>query len=570
MAAAITTTAAGAGATFKLAALVLIPLAAAVGCEGFAPSSGRIRRRGCQRPAPSSPHIAKHIIAPSSSLCGISSVDDYFASFESGDDDCGSRGGVGGVNDYFATLGATSSRRRDDDRPRDNSGSPPKKWGRQKKYFGHGRIGGDGNEGGVFDINNYFSSFERTGSSGSEEDEAYREAADFLNFCIASPFQPPLVREDEYDDPSQSSGGGGMTHEEVVAHNNARLCPKLLLTQCALQSFIYVLEECRDPHSGKWIEDFLGLQNLGNYHGTGALNVTRYPTWDSVLYDMMQQPNEKMIVSAKRRGRGHGGWSKNNPYLQERWVEFRIDIRPATLVQRLLPVREQLAREFESDLDIVRAVDETIMSSYFSRLRGYGAAAANPSGAAFDRISVGMLSNFTQTEGGSSPYRRGNFDLLYSLCTQASAHRLLRGLQEQASSSSSSPEDGVAYRWFRKFYAERAPEHFDGDQAFGRADDFVDALLSTPPSLVEASDGSGSVGLTDPLRMAESIIGIRSDVAREWKALMGEVRADHSRLNDVLFRVMTGRTFDESGNDAVEIQEETTMEALSDSAGAFE
>ena len=41
----------------------------------------------------------------------------------------------------------------------------------------------------------------------------------------------------------------------------------------------------------QWIEDFLGLQNLGYYHGTGAFNVTRYPTWDSVLLDMMQQPN---------------------------------------------------------------------------------------------------------------------------------------------------------------------------------------------------------------------------------------------------------------------------------------
>eukprot|EP00970_Alexandrium_tamarense_P018010 scaffold13205_cov124-Alexandrium_tamarense.AAC.1 len=74
-----------------------------------------------------------------------------------------------------------------------------------------------------------------------------------------------------------------------------------------------------------------------------------------------------MIVSAKRRGRGHGGWSKNNPYLQERWVEFPIDIRPASLVQRLLPVREQLSNEFERDLAIVNTVDGMIMDSYFRR-----------------------------------------------------------------------------------------------------------------------------------------------------------------------------------------------------------
>ena len=78
---------------------------------------------------------------------------------------------------------------------------------------------------------------------------------------------------------------------------------------------------------------------------------------NQILHDMMQQPNDKIIVSTKRRGRGHGGWSKNNPYLEEPWVEFKIDIRPASIVQRLLPVREQLAKEFERDLDVVGIVD---------------------------------------------------------------------------------------------------------------------------------------------------------------------------------------------------------------------
>eukprot|EP00970_Alexandrium_tamarense_P019247 scaffold13804_cov290-Alexandrium_tamarense.AAC.1 len=107
-----------------------------------------------------------------------------------------------------------------------------------------------------------------------------------------------------------------MTFQETIAYNNARLCPKMFLTQRTIQSFIFLLAECRDPHSGKlsflttalffisllnnnttnistmqWIEDFLGVQNLGNYHGTGAFNVTKYPTWDSILLDMMRQKN---------------------------------------------------------------------------------------------------------------------------------------------------------------------------------------------------------------------------------------------------------------------------------------
>ena len=36
-----------------------------------------------------------------------------------------------------------------------------------------------------------------------------------------------------------------------------------------------------------------------------------------MLKDMLALPNEVVVVSAKRRGRGHGGWSKNNPYLPD-------------------------------------------------------------------------------------------------------------------------------------------------------------------------------------------------------------------------------------------------------------
>ena len=323
---------------------------------------------------------------------------------------------------------------------------------------------------------------------------------------------------------------------------------------------MYLSEECRDPHSGRWIEDFLGLPNLGGYHGTGAFDVARHPTWDAVLRDVMEQPNDRMIVSAKRRGRGHGGWSKDNPYLQERWVEFAIDIRPASLVQRLLPVREQLAKEFASDLDVVEIVDGRIMGSYFDNLRDGGDGAF-----AFDRISHDVLTNTTDFQGTcSSPLFRGNFDLLYGLCTQASAHRLLRELRDD--------DDDLAFRWFGRFCAENVPSHFDGEQPFGRADDFLDALLRAPPSAAERPGGGGfgSVGLADPLRLAERMIALRSGIASEWKEAMGETGRDHAEMNGELFRAAAERTIDESGDDAVEIEEERTIEELSDSTGAFE
>jgi hypothetical protein len=76
----------------------------------------------------------------------------------------------------------------------------------------------------------------------------------------------------------------------IMARNNARTCVKAFLTQRAIQSFMFLLEECRDPHSGKWMEDFLGLQNFLNFHGTGAFDIDRFPTWNVLLSEMIQMP----------------------------------------------------------------------------------------------------------------------------------------------------------------------------------------------------------------------------------------------------------------------------------------
>jgi hypothetical protein len=123
-------------------------------------------------------------------------------------------------------------------------------------------------------------------------------------------------------------------------------------------------EEMRDPHSVKWIEDFLETKNLLEFHGTG-LNFLADVRWDAPLLAMLDQPKDQMIVSAKRRGRGHGGWSKNNPYLEERFVEFKINIDPASLTDRILAVREQIGAEWVIDLEILGRANQQILDSYF-------------------------------------------------------------------------------------------------------------------------------------------------------------------------------------------------------------
>ena len=94
----------------------------------------------------------------------------------------------------------------------------------------------------------------------------------------------------QFSSNGHDEGGKKLSREAIMARNSARCCCKAFLTQRALQSFMFLMAECRDPHSGKWIEDFLGLQNLSQYHGTGAFDIDRFPSWELVLLEMMEQP----------------------------------------------------------------------------------------------------------------------------------------------------------------------------------------------------------------------------------------------------------------------------------------
>lgn len=151
---------------------------------------------------------------------------------------------------------------------------------------------------------------------------------------------------------------------------------------------------------------------------------------------------------------------------------------------------------------------------------------------------------------------------MYSLCTHKAAHDLLRQLKDE------SLNDELTYEWFKDFYSKYVSEYFDGDQAYGRADDFMDELLKTQPFFVEPPDGSTD-GLINPLVLAERLIGIRSEIVEEWKELMAEVKEEHIWLQDSLIRIMMGKNFEMDTEKTVEIKEEEAWK-ISDDIGAFE
>jgi len=314
--------------------------------------------------------------------------------------------------------------------------------------------------------------------------------------------------------------------------NKQRTCVKQFLTQRAIQSFMFLCTECRDPHTSDWIERFLDSTNLLEYHGTGAFNMTKWKTWDSIFLDMMEQPVQNIIIQARRRGGGHGGWSKTNPYLKDRFVEFEISVDPTSLASRILAVREQIAKELVKDLDLVIAVNEVLQSSIKvgddkNATDDILSDAKDGFKKGFDRKAMQMFANrIALEEVGSSSFRKGNFDLILLISLQESVHRVLQSYSEAGE------EKEVSFLWFREFYKEHVHMYFDGNGQYGRADNFIERLLLTVPSV---NLSSGDMGLVDTVPIAEDLLQVRSNIAMQWKDGLTNVQSDHSDLRKCLF-----------------------------------
>jgi hypothetical protein len=294
---------------------------------------------------------------------------------------------------------------------------------------------------------------------------------------------------------------------------------------------MYLCENLRDPHTVSWLEDFLETSNALEFHGTGAGYIQRLGgTWEAPLLKIAQADPQKIIIKAKRRGRGHGGWSKDNPYLEERFVEFEIDLDPVSIANRILSVREQIAKEWEQDIEILKIANSQIMESYFHSIVDNKNTSSTTTSPAFERTAALILQNYTSfaASSSSSPIRKGSFDLLYNLITQASIHRLLRLFRDDDSASAQ-----VSYHWLFSFYNATVADYFDGDLKYGRADDWMEKLLQSSPSVLvpPARNGNDAVGeaqLVDPLRIAEEIIAFRNVLCEDWKKIMENVPLDHS------------------------------------------
>lgn len=227
---------------------------------------------------------------------------------------------------------------------------------------------------------------------------------------------------------------------------------------------------------------------------------------------------------------------------------------------RILSVRGQISNEFVQDLDIVISTNDQILESYFSNLRREDRDAPQDLANSFDRTTSYILSsNMESSPTASSPFRKGNFDLLYNLCTQASIHELLRQFKEAGE------EREVSFVWLRNFYVDRVEKFFDGDQPYGRADGFIEEMLLTPPSVKDMGtnkNGKAVIGLIDPMGLAEQIIQRRTQIAQAWKETMGHTASDHMQLQKVLLAKIMGKDVDDFKRDFMQRKSDSTEQSM--------
>jgi hypothetical protein len=196
---------------------------------------------------------------------------------------------------------------------------------------------------------------------------------------------------------------------------------ELFLTQCSIQSFVFLLKSLHDPHTVMWVESFTqpsirqkarpgdsqasqtggsAKSKLLTYHGLAAFNTTVFPTWDSYFSKLLEQPMEMYIIES------HSGLAP----------EYELEIKPASLCARIVSVREQIAREFVRDLGVIAAMGGHTLESHWESLK------ENREIQRENLFFLEMSLNVGDMDYAPSPLRKGNFDLLVLLTTQVRNH----------------------------------------------------------------------------------------------------------------------------------------------------
>jgi hypothetical protein len=262
------------------------------------------------------------------------------------------------------------------------------------------------------------------------------------------------------------------------------------------------------------VEEPRKTSKLLQYHGLAALNSTLFPSWLSYFEQLLEHPTETFIVESSVK------------YIPD----YDLEIDPSSLCSRIVSVREQISKEFVKDLQVISEMGGKTLEWYWESLKQKH---DDDTKVTIQRENLFFLELNADSNSnlGPSPLRKGNFDLLILLCTQESIHRVLQHENRQDGPERATNE------FLRAFYQDRM-HYFRGPQNYGRADDFVEELLSASPRMITVAEGV--THLLDPTRIAEILLNQRKEVALEWKQVAAESPKEHMEIQRMRLNRLMG------------------------------
>lgn len=266
---------------------------------------------------------------------------------------------------------------------------------------------------------------------------------------------------------------------------------KRFVLQRALQTIMFYMRTCRDTATADWLERFLELPGLDEYHGLDGLS----KPWRETVTSLFAEPPTTIVVHSIPRNRAGSG---NNPYLPPKVMTMDFDIVPQRIALRLLDCTAEIARECEGDLGRMSQENDQIRREYIVGKEGEATIRAG---------SYPTLQH--EAEGTSkSAFRGGTYDLLKRLATREAVFATVRALEPKPSA-----------QWLARYYKAHGAG-FDGEARYGVAEGFLKALLAEMPSV--SSDGA----MVDPKSVVDVILGEREAAAARWRQQLATVPAD--------------------------------------------
>ena len=128
-------------------------------------------------------------------------------------------------------------------------------------------------------------------------------------------------------------------------HEQMRRMAKNFLTQRAVQTLLFSLDQSGQRADFDWIEGYMGHQGLSAVHNYGALRCG----WRDYLSGMLRLPEQTLTKTVEY----YRGGSKGNPFLQPNTHEVTATISPRRLTATIMELRAEISGEWARDLQLI-------------------------------------------------------------------------------------------------------------------------------------------------------------------------------------------------------------------------